>query len=90
MKITIAELIEDFEDLEGRDICEALIRGERETGENCFEILLAEKDTSGHYVSSDGDVWDEEVEEALKRGESVFSIGDVEHHYVYGFIKARK
>ena len=89
MKIGIAELIEEFEDLEGREIREALIRGEAETGENVFEVSPAERDLTGHYASSDGDVWDEEVETALRRGESVFSIGDLEHHYVYGFIKAR-
>jgi len=89
MRIGIDELIEDFEDLEGRDIREVLIRGEEETGENYFEVFPAEKDLTGHYASSDGDVWDEEVEAALRRGEPVFSIGDLEHHYVYGFIKAR-
>ncbi len=87
MKIGIDELIEEFEDLEGCEILEALIRSEAETGENVFEIFSAEKDLNGHYASSDGDVWDEEVEAALQRGESVFSIGDVEHHYVYGYIK---
>jgi len=89
MKIGIAELIEDFEDLEGCEIREALIRGEAETGENVFEVVPAEKDSSGHYTSSDGDVWDEEVEAAMRKGELVFSIGDIEHRYIYGFIKAR-
>jgi len=87
MKIGIDELREDFEDLEGRDLLEVLIESEEETGEYWFEVLPAERDLTGHYASSDGDVWDEEVEAALRRGESVFSIDDVEHHYVYGFIK---
>ena len=89
MRIGIDELIEDFEDLEGCDIRETLIRGEKETGENCFEVIPAEKGVNGHYASSDGEVWDEVVEAALREGESVFSIGDIEHRFVYGFIKTK-
>ena len=89
MRTGIDELIEDFEDLEGCDIREVLIRSEKETGENCFEVIPAEKDMNGHYSSSDGQVWDEVVEASLREGDSVFSIGDIEHHFVYGFIKAK-
>ncbi|MCW3140660.1 MAG: hypothetical protein N2V72_00550 [Methanophagales archaeon] len=89
MRIWIDQLMEEFEDLPGCSILDELIQAEEETGENCFEVLPAERDLNGYYASSDGDVWDEEVEAALSRGESVYSIGDIEHHYVYGFIRRK-